>query len=230
LGRVCIFVFVLVAALSRGHAEARARDDVLAGAFRCGVVADSRTWLNCYYGAAQPMRGALGLAAVLPAQAQLASSPPTGGTPRDLGIRDAVMGEASHCYTRGDDHAWLNCYYAAVQPLRAVLGLPPAPQAAAGAGRATDDAALAEPPGGWLLGSRRGRNTQMAAYSFDPQGHFTVTLDDGQRWRQMPGDVRKAHWTRPARDYAVTISRGALGSTNLAVNGQPVLFKVEQLR
>jgi hypothetical protein len=46
----------------------------------------------------------------------------------------------------------------------------------------------------------------------------------------MPGDVRKAHWTRPAGDYVVSINRGALGSTNLAVNGQPVLFKVEQVR
>ncbi len=229
MGRVWILALLLLVSLGAEHAVARARDDVLAGAFRCGVIADSRTWLNCYYGAAQPVRAALGLASVLPAQAQLASAPPAGGTPHDLGIRDAVMGEASHCYTRGDDHAWLNCYYAAVQPLRAVLGLPPAPQAA-GACRIVTDAALAQPPGDWLLGSHRGRKMQMAAYSFDSQGHFTVMLDNGQRWRQMPGDVRKAHWTRPAGDYVVSINRGALGSTNLAVNGQPVLFKVEQVR
>lgn len=227
--RVWILIFLLVGTLSYGRAQARARDDVLAGAFRCGVIADSRTWLNCYYGAAQPVRAALGLPSVLPAQAQLASGPPTGGAPRDLGVRDAVMGEASHCYTHGDDRAWLGCYYAAVQPLRAVLGLPSAPQAAAGAGKVIGDAAL-EPPGDWLLGSHRGQKTQMAAYKFDSQGHFTVTLDNGQIWRQMPGDVTKARWTRPAGAYAVTISRGALGSTNLAVNGQPVLFKVEQLR
>jgi hypothetical protein len=226
VGRVWIVAFLLLVTLRPEHASARARDDVLAGAFRCGVIADSRAWLNCYYGAAQPVRAALGLGSVLPAQAQLASSPPAGGAPRDLSIRDAVMGEASHCYTRGEDRAWLNCYYAAVQPLRAVLGLPAAPQA----GKATNDTALVEPPGDWLFGSRRGQRTQMTAYSFDSQGHFTVTLDNGQRWRQMPGDVKKAHWTHPAGDYAVTISRGALGSTNLAVNGQPVLFKVEQLR
>jgi len=229
MGRIWVLIFLLVGTLGYGHAEARARDDVLAGAFRCGAIADSRTWLNCYYGAAQPVRAALGLPPALPAQAQLASNPPAGGASRDVGVRDAVMGEASHCYTHGDDRTWLACYYAAVEPLRAVLGLPASPQAAGGPGKVMTHAAL-EPPGDWLLGSRRGQKTQMAAYKFDSQGHFTVTLDNGQIWRQMPGDVTKAHWTRPAGDYAVTISRGALGSTNLAVNGQPVLFKVEQVR
>ena len=42
-------------------ALAAARDDVLNGISRCGGIADDRTWLDCVYGAAQPMRAQLGL-------------------------------------------------------------------------------------------------------------------------------------------------------------------------
>jgi len=38
-----------------------ARSDVLAGIQRCGVIHDDRVWLDCVYGANQPMRGQLGL-------------------------------------------------------------------------------------------------------------------------------------------------------------------------
>ena len=53
-------------------AQARPRDDALAGAVRCAVIGDSKQWLDCYYGAAQPVRAALGLAPALAAQVQLA--------------------------------------------------------------------------------------------------------------------------------------------------------------
>ena len=69
-------------------AEARPRDDALSGAIRCGAIADSRQWLDCYYGAAQPVRAALGLGSALPAQITLAASPPAGGQPRDEPVRD----------------------------------------------------------------------------------------------------------------------------------------------
>jgi hypothetical protein len=42
-------------------ARADTRGDVLAGVQRCGVIHDDRTWLDCVYGAQQPMRGQLGL-------------------------------------------------------------------------------------------------------------------------------------------------------------------------
>ena len=41
--------------------KADARDEVLAGIQRCGVINDNRTWLDCVYGANQPMRAQLGL-------------------------------------------------------------------------------------------------------------------------------------------------------------------------
>ena len=52
------------------------RGDVMDGSARCASVADDRQWLDCYYGAAQPMLERLGLS---PApSSQLALVPPPG--------------------------------------------------------------------------------------------------------------------------------------------------------
>src|SRR5471032_1910195 len=59
-------------------ALARARDDVMAGVFRCAAIGDTRLCLDCYYGAAQPARAQLGLPPAPPAQVRLALSPPAG--------------------------------------------------------------------------------------------------------------------------------------------------------
>src|SRR3984957_19494297 len=52
-------------------ALAAARDDVLYGISRCGGIGDDRVWLDCVYGAAQPMRAQLGLPPALAAQQKL---------------------------------------------------------------------------------------------------------------------------------------------------------------
>src|SRR5215469_3522888 len=104
-------------------AQARPRDEVLSGAFRCAVIADSRTWLDCYYGAAQPVRAALGMPPALGPQVKLAASPPAGGAPRDEGVRDNVMATAAACNRQSGDRPWLDCYYAAAMPMRSQLGL-----------------------------------------------------------------------------------------------------------
>ncbi len=42
--------------------------------------------------------------------------------------RQQARARSTRCDSVADDRAWLNCYYGAVQPVRAELGLPPAPQ------------------------------------------------------------------------------------------------------
>ena len=61
-------------------ALAAPRDDVLYGISRCGGIADDRTWLDCVYGAAQPMRAQLGQAPA-PASQQKLVPPAIPGTP-----------------------------------------------------------------------------------------------------------------------------------------------------
>ena len=52
---------VLLLCLLAPAALADTRDDVLAGIGRCGAIRDDRTWLDCVYGAQQPMRAKLNL-------------------------------------------------------------------------------------------------------------------------------------------------------------------------
>jgi hypothetical protein len=210
-GLTCLFV-------ACSHAQARPRDDVMAGAYRCAAIADSRQWLDCYYGAAQPARMALGLPSATPQQLDLLSSPPSGGQPADIALRDQVMAGATGCYALATERTWLDCYYGAAQPLRARLGLTPVLQAMS--------QRLAMPP---VPVSRQPRviAAHMTVYSFDSNGIFTVTLDNGQVWRQLSGDTSFARWNKPASSYSVTISPGLLGSHNMRVPGTGHSFKVE---
>jgi len=56
-------------------AATRNLDEVLSGAARCAGLTDNRTWLDCFYGSAQPMRALLGLPSAPPAQVRLVPPP-----------------------------------------------------------------------------------------------------------------------------------------------------------
>jgi hypothetical protein len=58
-----IIMALISGALVMAAAPVRAdtRDNVLSGVARCGVIHDDRVWLDCMYGAQQPMRSQLGL-------------------------------------------------------------------------------------------------------------------------------------------------------------------------
>src|ERR1700742_3938804 len=114
-------ILLPVLLLSAAPAAARPRDDALSGAFRCAAIAESRMWLECYYGAAQPVRAALGLAPALAAQIKLAGAPPAGGAVTLVAVRDEVMARAAGCMRVVAERAWLDCYYDSAVPMRAQL-------------------------------------------------------------------------------------------------------------
>jgi hypothetical protein len=211
-------------------ALARARDEVMAGVFRCAAIGDTRLWLDCYYGAAQPVRAELAMPPVPTAQARLALSPPAGGPAGDMTARYQTTSAALRCNSLTDDRAWLDCYYGAAQPVRAQLGLSPAPQARAqsssGAGPSVPVPGTPVPAISHAVDPQWSR---MTTYSFNHYGIFTVTLANGQVWRQLSGDTDFAHWTKPAASYAVRVTHGALGSFNLKVKGGSEAFKVQQV-
>jgi hypothetical protein len=234
-------------------AQARPRDDVLSGAFRCAVIADSRAWLDCYYGAAQPVRAALSLPPALAAQIKLASAPPAGGAPRDEAVRDDVMSNAAGCIRVTADRAWLECYYSAATPMRVQLGLAspqtlprpaPAPQLASAAPpvRPVIPARPAGPPPmprntGLLNGLIDDlkpivRNMPMQSYAFDKSGAFTVTLADGQVWKQSAEDevYHPARWRQQAGEMQVTIAPGVMHTFNMKVEGESKSYKVRRVR
>jgi hypothetical protein len=221
-------VLILLTALSvmTAPAMARPRDDVMAGAFRCASIGDSKIWLDCYYGAAQPVRGALGMQPAPTAQVKLASAPPAGHpTPADIGVRDDVMSGAFRCNGQADDRQWLNCYYGAAQPMRGRLGLSAAPQAHA-VPVPVPQFGKAAPMLTAIPANTDHVTARMQSYTFDKLGWFTVTLDNGQVWKQINGDTDFAKWKKPAAGYQVRVSRGFLNSYNLQVKGLPGLYKV----
>ena len=84
---VPVLVGGFLALAPRAHADTR--DDVVSGIGRCAVMHDNRLWLDCVYGAVQPMRAQLGLQPapefqqrlVPPPQLGLARPPQTGMAP-----------------------------------------------------------------------------------------------------------------------------------------------------
>ena len=66
-----ITIAAMVAPAFVSHVMADPRDDVRAASARCDIIVDVRTWLDCYYGAAQPLRSQLGLSPAPAAQQML---------------------------------------------------------------------------------------------------------------------------------------------------------------
>jgi hypothetical protein len=233
-------------------AQARPRDDALASAFRCAVIADSRQWLDCYYGAAQPVRAALGLSPALAAQIGLAASPPAGGQPRDEAVRDDVMSAAAGCIRVAGDRPWLNCYYSAAAPMRVQLGLSapqaapmpapaPAPRLAYVPAPPHPVAPAGPPPMPRNTGLFNGmfndikpivRNMPMQSFTLDGKGAFTVTLTDGQVWKQSAEDevYHPARWRKAASEMLVTIAPDAMHTFTMTVSGEERIYKVRRIR
>jgi len=227
--RFLILILLTVLSVMTAPAMARPRDDVMAGAFRCASIGDSKVWLDCYYGAAQPVRAALAMQPAPAAQVKLASAPPAGSPgPADIGVRDDVMSGAFRCNGQADDRQWLNCYYGAAQPMRARLGLSAAPQRImpVPVPVPVQQFGKAPPPLATIPANVDHVSANMQSYAFDKLGWFTVTLDNGQVWKQVHGDTDFAKWKKPAASYQVRVSRGFLNSFSLQVKGQPGLFKV----
>ena len=135
--------------------------------------------------------------------------------------RDEVMSGAARCAGISDNRTWLDCFYGSAQPMRALLGLPPAPPAQMklvpppGAAYVSPDAARYAPPPeksrGFfadILGTSRPivSDMPMASYKFARDGTFTVVLKNGQAYRQEESDLVFAKWNRPAPTYLVTIT------------------------
>jgi hypothetical protein len=156
--------------------------------------------------------------------------------------RDAVMDGAARCEGIPDNRVWLDCFYGSAQPMRAVLGLSPAPVAqtrlvpgpGAAYGGAARRAPAQEHSGGFLadlIGNTKpiAADMPMTAYGFGRDGKFTVTMADGHVWQQAESDIHLAKWNRPAPSYKVTITNGTAPELyNLRVNGEA--YKVTRVR
>jgi hypothetical protein len=161
------------------------------------------------------------------------------------GTRDDVKSGMERCDVIQDDRTWLDCLYGAEQPMRARLGLPPAPEfqqrlvpPAGAAGPPPVKAASAARPVaqprrkagffGNLFGDASPvAVSRMVSYHYEKSGAFVVTLENGQDWRQTDVEGGAVPWSKPASAYQVTITQGAFGSFNLHTDDNPHQYKVE---
>ena len=159
--------------------------------------------------------------------------------------RDQVMDGAARCEGIPDNRVWLDCFYGSAQPMRAMLGLAPAPDSqqrlVPAPGTAYGGQAVARRPAaaqpksesfwGAVIGNTKplANDMPMTAYGFGRDGRFTVTMSDGHVWEQAEVDIRKAKWKKPASSYKVTINNGASANLyDLRVEG--VVYKVTRVR
>lgn len=70
---------------------------------------------------------------------------------------------------------------------------------------------------------------QIAKFQEDSTGRFTIELSNGQVWQQSAGDTARAPY-RLSGTKTVVISRGSLGSYDLAFSGRNLTFKVKRLK
>jgi len=71
----CRHILVGLVLLTQSVSAEPTRDEVMAGAARCVGISDNRTWLDCFYGSAQPMRELLALPPAPFAQTKLVPPP-----------------------------------------------------------------------------------------------------------------------------------------------------------
>lgn len=161
--------------------------------------------------------------------------------------------DISSCASIADDHARLACYDGLAAslhknaPAAAQMAAPPSPSAAATPAsppQPVPSVASAPASRAATFGAETIRkvlteeqkaaeveelHAHVTAVQFSSNNRFTVTLDNGQVWRQLEADTSRARFRSSGGD-TVVISKGALGSYNLVVEGRSVLFKVRRLQ
>jgi hypothetical protein len=196
MNRLFFFAVISGAALAQS-ALADTRDEVYARMQRCQVIADDRAWLNCTYGAQQPMRAKLGLQPAPDFQQRLVPLSPS------VNARPAYPAPvyAAPAYPDPANAAPRNTPPAAAPHRRAsflqVL-----------TGNAPTIAA-----------------STLVSVQYDTAGAFIVTLENGQIWRQVNTDTNTR--VRFKVGAEVTIKPGALGSYDFRASDNVHVYKVK---
>ena len=176
------------------------------------------------------------------------------GAPARGDTRDDVLSGIQRCGVIHDDRTWLECLYGADQPMRAQLGLPPAPEfqqrlvppaqpgiaappaqpgIAAPAARSVARPAPRKKPSFFqtLIGDVPPVATsRMASYRYEKSGAFVVTLQNGQEWRQTDVEAGAVTWLKPPSKYLVTITQGVFDSFTMHTDDNPRVYKVERVK
>lgn len=158
--------------------------------------------------------------------------------------RDDIVASIQRCSVMNDKRMWLDCVYGAIQPMRAELGLQPAPEFQQRLVPPAQIATAAPPPPvrtstarvpaprkkdgffGNLLNAPPVSVSRMSSYRFERNGAFVVALENGQQWRQTDAEGGTAPWSKAPANYTVTVTEGAFGSYSLRTSDSSRNYKV----
>ncbi|HEY4274366.1 MAG TPA: hypothetical protein VGM68_02700 [Rhizomicrobium sp.] len=98
------FLLAAVLAVLPFAVQAGPREDAHAGFARCDQLPEDRAWLDCVYGAVQPMRSRLGLTPAPEFQQRLAAMPATAAPMPRVAARQPV---AAPALVHGGDEQWV---------------------------------------------------------------------------------------------------------------------------
>lgn len=168
--------------------------------------------------------------------------------PAHADTREDILAGIERCGVMHDNKVWLDCVYGAVQPMRAQLGLQPAPefqqrlvppvQTAIAPALPPRVSTAARPPAprkkagffGNLLHAPPVAVSRMASYRYEKNGAFVVALENGQQWRQTELENGSVSWSKEPASYTVTVTEGAFGSYSLRTSEGPRTYKVEPVK
>lgn len=202
---------VAVLLLPASLAFADARDDALAGMQRCATISDRDKRLGCFDATIARAPAAIAAPYAAPraaaAVAAISAAPP----PPQPVHRERSSGFIAGLFGDGP----------ARPPQTSVGQFGSESIANAGA------KAYPIPRDGDTIDAVSGRVTD---YQIDG-GFLTVTLDNGQVWRQTPGANPVGHLTKPASAYSAMIERGSInGSYTLHLAGRAGVIAVRRIR
>jgi hypothetical protein len=181
--------------------QAGPRDDVVGVLVKCADIADKAERLDCYDRAAPQLRAAA-QQPMAPVVAPPATAQAAAPSPPQTAAAEALPPQAPAA--QQDDS-----FLGAINPFSGGPQGPSAQQMAY------------QPIGGEILPVTIG----VAEYSIAPNGSFSVTLDNGQVWRE-----RNEHFDHPQfrsdEKNVVVIERGMIGGYNLYLKGEGKPYKV----
>ena len=168
-------------------------------------------------------------------------------SPAHADTRQDIMAGIERCGVINDNKVWLDCVYGAIQPMRAQLGLQPAPEFQQRLVPPAQTVYAAPPPPARAAGAAsRPRKKpgffdnllnappvavgKMASYRYEKNGAFVVALENGQQWRQTDTTGGTVSWNKAPASYTVTITEGAFGSYSLRTSDNPRTYKVEPVK
>jgi hypothetical protein len=200
--------FFMLLAAGAGHADPR--DDAMSAMLRCSAISDRAQRLACYDAETARIPGAMNNAA------PPATSPAV--------VASAVPPPAPPVAPRRRHASFMDRLFGPDGPKRA----PQTTVAQFGSESIANGGRDAYPIP--MAGDTIDRiSARLVNYQF-ADGYVTVTLDNGQMWRETSDGEPLEHLSRPALSYAAVIGRGGGGSYAMKLTGVAREIPVRRIR